>query len=282
MLAGVWVLVLLPLMDVLMTFGWASRIPVPTVIDYRGAVRTLDETLISWTGLYKSSVFCIGVVLLFSKERGRRRSALDWTRRWGVICSYVVALLAAASSLVLPALVLAGIAAVFLSMPLKYQPPATQWCVEVSYVCLRYGPYPKNISVAVLAAFSSITILLACVSLLGALRSSGPKILARILLIPLALFAVMHVGQAGWFCLRLPGVTETDLHYLGTYFRPDFLVRYIAASSAPQGVRGIWTMSISVNEFAVEVLKWCIVLAIAVWLSIAQIAARWRGRKYTQ
>src|SRR3954469_9898860 len=45
MLAGMWILVLLPLMDALKAFGWASRLPGPTVLDYRGTVRTLDETL---------------------------------------------------------------------------------------------------------------------------------------------------------------------------------------------------------------------------------------------
>src|SRR5882724_2784588 len=48
MLAGTWVLVLLPLMDVLTTFRWASRVPVPRVFDFRGAVRTLDDTLVCW------------------------------------------------------------------------------------------------------------------------------------------------------------------------------------------------------------------------------------------
>src|SRR6476619_8383546 len=38
MLAGAWVLVFLPLMDTLMASGWASKIPVPTVFDYRGTV----------------------------------------------------------------------------------------------------------------------------------------------------------------------------------------------------------------------------------------------------
>src|SRR5262249_10316918 len=89
-LAGLWVLVFLPLMAVLGAFGWASRIPVTSVFDYRGAVRTLDETFCSTDGVFEPLVFCIGVVLLFSKERGRRRNHLDWTRRWGVLCSYVV------------------------------------------------------------------------------------------------------------------------------------------------------------------------------------------------
>src|SRR5687768_7166083 len=131
-LAGAWVLVLLPLMDVLTASGWASSAPVPTVFDFRGTVRTLDDTLLCGTGVYQPLVFCIGVVLLFSKERGRRGGKLDWTRRWGVVCSYVVLLLCAVPVLFIGALVLAGIAALFQSMPAKYQPGVTQLFVDVS------------------------------------------------------------------------------------------------------------------------------------------------------
>src|SRR5687767_2120990 len=109
MLAGAWILVLLPLMNALSAFGWASSVPVPPVFDFRGPL-TLDNTFLYHMLLYESLVFCIGVVLLFSKERGRRRSKLDWTRRWGVICSYVVLLLSAVQVLLIAALVLAGIA----------------------------------------------------------------------------------------------------------------------------------------------------------------------------
>ena len=96
MLAGMWVLIFLPLMDVLNAYRWDASVPVPAVLEYGDSVRTLNDTLLSWPGVYQPLVFCIGVVLLFSKERGRRRSRMDWTRRWGVICSYVVLLLSAA------------------------------------------------------------------------------------------------------------------------------------------------------------------------------------------
>src|SRR5947199_1938403 len=42
MLAGMWVLVLVPLIDVLETFGWASRVPAPRVF-VLSTVRTLDD-----------------------------------------------------------------------------------------------------------------------------------------------------------------------------------------------------------------------------------------------
>src|SRR5258708_39251522 len=95
--------------------------------------------------VYPLLVFCIGVVLLFSKERGRRGDRLDWTRRWGVLCSYVVLLLSAAQVLFIAALVLAGVTALFLSMPLKYQPPVTPLFVQLSTAYPRYGAFTKDL-----------------------------------------------------------------------------------------------------------------------------------------
>ncbi len=285
MLAGAWVLVLLPLMDMLQATGWASRIPIPNVFGY-GAVRTLDETLVCWPfglngwwGAYVPLVFCIGVVLLFSKERGRRRGKLDWTRRWGVICSYVVSLLSAAQFLFVPALALLGIAALFLSMPLKYQPRVTHLFVELSTGYLRYGPYPKAISGFVLVGFSSITMLLACVPLFDALRSSGRRRPAVILVASLALFTLMPLVQTlrillGFQATRtFLGVSiPPSLHY-ELYFWPELLVGHLANLRFGLNLSG-WELI----EFLVEAAKWCIVLAIAIWLSIAQLAA-WRHRR---
>jgi len=81
LLAGVWILLLLPLMDTLREFNFAPHIPVPTLFDFRGTLCTLDDTLLFSTGLYTPVVFCIGIILLFSKERRPRPAPLDWTRR---------------------------------------------------------------------------------------------------------------------------------------------------------------------------------------------------------
>src|SRR5580700_12346543 len=50
MLAGVWVLVLVPLMDGLQKTGWASLLRVPTLLHY-GPV-TLDDTELCTGGVY--------------------------------------------------------------------------------------------------------------------------------------------------------------------------------------------------------------------------------------
>jgi hypothetical protein len=273
MLAGAWILVLLPLVETVQMFRWASSVRVPNVFELPGGI-PLNETLLCYEGVYLPLLFCMGVVLLFSKERGRRPGPFDWTRRWGVLCSYVVFLLSAAGVLFIFAYVMTAIGSLFMSLPPKYQPGVTRLLVEVSTAYLRYGAYPHDGSAGVLVAFSSIAILLACVPLWDALRSSGPKRLATILLAPLALFSLMHLAKAGLYCLGSRSVTLRDIYDLGVYFRPMQLVRPIASLSAGLNMSG------SVfSAFLVEAAKWCIVLAIAVWLSIAQLATWRQDRK---
>src|SRR5688572_26994308 len=228
-LAGVWLLVLLPLMDALKISGLASRVPVPSLFDSRIAAGTLDQTLLG-DNVYRPLIFCIGVVLLFAKEQGRRPHPLDWTRRWGVICSYVVSLISATQILFLGAFVLLGITAAFQNMPLKYEPRVTQFFLAVSTTYLHYGPQSMDFAAVVLTAFSSIGILLACVPLFDALRSSGPKHLAAILLAPLALFSLMHLAQAGRYCLEYPRPTSGDVYLYGVYFQPELLLRRITGT----------------------------------------------------
>jgi len=282
MVAGTWFLVLLPLMQALQAFEWTSNLHVPNVFRFPGALR-LNETLLSHQSVYESLVFCTGVVLLFSKERARRRGRLDWTRRWGVICSYAVFLLSATQVFFIWALVLVGIAAVFQSMPLKYQPAVTRAFVEVSSRYLRYGAYPSNMSGVVLVAFSAIAMLLACVPLFDALRSTGPnrpqrpdrpKHVAAIVVAPLALFALIHLAHAGRYCLGISRLTPTDVFLLGTYFRPQLLVGPIADYSKGGGMSGS-----AFTALLMEAVKWCVVLAIAVWLSISQVAAQRVARR---
>jgi hypothetical protein len=262
MLAGIWVLALIPLMDLLQKTGWASYVPVPNFWGYGSY--NLDDTLACTFGVYPPIVFCIGVVLLFAKERGRRQSRLDWTRRWGIICCYVVALLSTVLRLFLPALVMAGISALFMAMPPKYQPSVTRLFVELSLRILRHGPY-RDTSYCVLIIFSSITVLLACLPLWEALWSSGLRRAAKFVLTPLALFALMNIAQACGVMLGVPMAHTTYL--LGSYFRPALLVWNVDFNW------GVFTPQAKLGLCLVEAVKWCIIFAIAVWLSIAQLAA---------
>jgi hypothetical protein len=216
------------------------------------------------------------VVLLFAKERGRRPGPLDWTRRWGVLCSYVVLLLSATQVLFIGGLVLLGISALFMDMPLNNQPAVTTTLANVSSAYFRYGAYPSQASAVACVAFASFAILLACIPLYDALRSSGPKRAAAILLAPLALFALMHLAQIGRYYVGFLGVPSADVLRYGVYFWPELPVRRIAGLPAPFGVSGS-----GLGAGLVEAAKWCTVLAIALWLSIARLAAWRQGRKPT-
>ena len=133
----------------------------------------------------------------------------------------------------------------------------------------------------VVVTSSSVAVLLACVPLYDALRSSGPKRFAAILLAPLALFALMHLLQAGryWLATRfwigMQGLTPADLYLYSVYFSPAMLLSPIAGLPPGLGV------SASPVAVVVEAVKWCAVLAVAVWLSIAQRAARRQRRRTT-
>jgi hypothetical protein len=269
-LAGAWILVCLPLMDALRAFDWASSVPAPTVVGARDPLRTLDDTFVFWPGVYQPLIFCIGVVLLFSKERGRRRNPLDWTRRWGVLCSYVTLLLSAAPVLYFGSLVLVGISALFLSMPPKYQPGVTDWFARASVSYLRYGPKPKDVAYLVLIAVSSVTLLLACAPLFTALRSTGSKRLPAILLPPLALFALIQFAQAARYALGFSTMTSADFLNYGVYFRPELALTPLVD---PSGLTKMGAPELV--AFFVEIIKWCIVLAVAIWLTFARFAT-WR------
>jgi hypothetical protein len=273
MLLGTWILAFMPFMDVLRHFEWISSVPVPSLFHHTPL--TLDQTFLgdNMMRVDQPLLFCMGVVLLFAKERGRRRHGLEWTRRWGIICSYVTLLLSAAQILFIPAFVLTGIAAVFLTIPLKYQPGVTRLFVEVGPAYLRHVS-PKPISYVVLVVFSLVAILLACVPLLGALRSTGPKRLAAILVASLALFSLAHLGQAGLYCIGSSRVTLDAVAKYGVYFRPQLLVGGIADLQASLSGSG-WALI----ALIVELAKWCAVFAIAVWLSIARLAPRRQGKK---
>ncbi len=273
-LAGTWVLLLLPLMDVVRASQWASNLPIPNVFNFPGALR-LDETLLSYSDVYQSFVFCICIVLLFSKERGRPPGKLDWTRRWGILCSYVLFLLGAADILFIGSIVLASIAALLQGIPLKYQPHATKLFVNASTAYIKYGPNAMRSSTFVAIAFSSITILLACVPLFNALRSTGLKRLATILLIPLALFSLMYLVQATYYWIRFFNLMTPDLFNYEFYFRPGLLVSSVAYLPIGLNLTGP-----QFAAFLIEAAKWSIVFGIAIWLTIAQIMA-WRQLKKT-
>lgn len=266
LLAGLWLLVFLPVMDFVRAFGWASKLPVPQVFDFRGVIQSLDDTLLARNNLFQIVLFTSGAVLLFSRERGLRASRLDWTRRWGILCSYVSFLLSISSILFVASLVLIGIGAVFLRLPAEHQPAATKWIVTASSAYMLYGAHPMTGAGLTLIASSATAVLFACVPLFAALRSAGAKRAAAILVAPLALFAATCLLRVGLsFFVNDPTLFEHEL-----FFRPKILAEQIA-----EMVNRGAGFSVAVG-FWVEAAKWCAVLTIAIWLSVARIRAKGR------
>lgn len=259
MLAGAWILVLVPLGAVIASSGWASGVAVPTPFDFKGALM-LHDTFAFEFHMYEYVTFCIGVVLLFSNERNRRRGRSDWTRRWGVTTSYGVFLLGIPKFANITALVVLGIAALFQSMPLRYQPGVTELLVKLGAGYIYYGPHEGRLAIASLLVFSSVVVMLACAPLYNALHSSGPKALAALLLAPLLIASMVQLSDVARY-----GLGNLSFHtwenYYPFYFNPELLVHGFPYPSF---------------RFIVEAAKWSACLTIAMWLSIAQIMAWWR------
>ena len=270
MLAGVWVLVLVPAMAVMDRYHWSEQIFTPTFLREQGS-QPLEYTYFRM--VYEYLTFCIGVVLLFSKERNRRPGRFDRTRPWGIVASYGVLLLGAIDYAFITALVMIGIAAEFMSMYSRTMPAVTKWFIRLGTGYIYYGPTPSRISDAAVAAFSSIVLLLACVPLFNALRSSGPKVAAAILLAPLVLAAVVQVGQACLFAVNPRASTwpMSSFNDRTFYFNPQLVA---------ESFDDLRTLSLR-REVLVEVAKWLLLVAIAVWLSAAQLMAHFKRRKST-
>ena len=260
MIAAAWVLTLVPLVAVLEDLGWTSRVS-PPKFSHLQAGQSLDETLL--IELYDYLVFCIGVVLLFSREGGRRAGRFDSTRRWGIVGSYLVLLLGFTEFAFIAALVMLGIAAVFHSMPLAYEPAITPWLVRLGRGYLVYGAAPGKVADTALACGSSLVVLLGCVPLFNALRSSGPKVFARVLLIPLVTTSVFQIGGALLSALNPMLLPPQWVTYRWFFFNSSMLAHGLTEFSPTFHTR----------DFFVELAKWLACAGSACWLSIAQIAA---------
>ena len=274
MIAGCWVLAALPLLDLLRRLGLIDRVPVPKLPEFQKVVRSLGDTLLGGPlfGTWPYLPFCVGVVLLFARERGRRRNRLDLTRRWGVFGSYVVALLGLTTFGFIMALVAMGCAALFHTLPIEHQPAITGFLADAGAAYIYYGPQDDGyIAWGALVAASSVTMLLACVPLHDALRSSGPRWAAFAVIAPLAAAAVA----------QLPGavLAGTDHPLQDHWFAPPYYFEPDVSLQLPAAVvhLSVWGVS-SYAHATVEAAKWLAILAAAVWLTIAQVAA-WRTKQ---
>ena len=275
MIAGTWLLTAVPLLMALDKFGWIQSIPVPTFALFKSGVRSLNDTFLLES--YVSLVFCMGSVLLFSKERGRRPSKFDWTRRWGVILSYVLLLLCATRNALLIGLQLTGLAALLHSLPLREQPALTEWVATIAIYLNFYGPSMDVPVWIVQLACAATVVLFACVQLHRALRSSGRKTLAGLLVAVLGVAALVEFVYPVLYLLDRPAnISLIDLlYYNGLYFWPELLT-----SRKMYGHLNLSSDPFLNTIFVGEVIKWAAIFTVALWLSIAQIASWRRGRSW--
>ena len=273
MVAGAWVLVLVPLVEVLRWSGWSDVPLLPDFYEPQFMLQTLDNTFVSWLFYYLA--FCIGVALFFSKERHRQRQALDWTRRWGIFGSYIVLLLGVPAFAPSTFLVAIGIAALFFTLPPANQPWFAESLVKLAYWYFHYGPQLSDAGWLVLAAVSAAVILLACVPIHTALRCSGTKGWAFVFLAPLALTAVWQIAVATLYFAKtsLAGSATPPPEF---YFEPRTLIGYFPSPNSL-----FYPGTVPAAAFVREAAKWLACLAIAVWLTVAQVRAWRHGRDAT-
>ena len=258
-LLGTWILAAIPLHAFVLT-GVAREVVVPTPGDHAVGSLALGETFA--TMVFTFLVFCIGVVLLFSKERFRRREPMDWTRRCGVFGSYLVLGLGTFAHLPVTSLVMIGIAALFHTLPIDQQPAITPFLAEAGWFAGRYLIGNVDAIWHATIAVSAATMLLACVALWRALSASGPRWLAAVLLSPYVVAAVVHLQAAS---VPLVGVDYWLDDYTPTFFFEPFLLY-----DEFGGINPYWGW--------LEWAKCVAMLLIALWLTIAQVRA-WCWRR---
>ena len=222
-----------------------------------------DTLLFTWI-ICEPIIFCIGVVLLFAKERHRQPHPLDWTRRWGILGSSIVALLSAVNILFLPALIAVAISAVFTGIALNFQPQIIGPLTALSTTHLKYGPHPTT--TAALVAFSPLLTLLACVPLFTAMRSCATPRIAIALLSPLALSALLQLGEVSRYPAGWTGVSA--IAPFESFFSPRFALASLTGNLSRT------SPTTAALIIPLESLKYLSLLAITLHLTHAQLLPR--------
>jgi hypothetical protein len=161
-----------------------------------------------------------------------------------------------------------GIAALFITMRLDDQPSQTTMFIKISTGYIYYGAHQSRLQEASLVVFSGILVLLACVPLYDALRASISKVLAAILLAPLAFASLLQMFYATAYLSSAANVSSPKAGHYVFYFDLDTLLRGFVF---PGGSFSF--------DFLIESAKWCAIVLIVLWLSIAQLATLFRKQK---
>ena len=274
--AGLWVLALMPLVPALQYLEIGRQIVVPFRLYGPESGQRLGESFLIHS--YDFILFSVGFVLLFARERGRRRARLDWTKRWGVVGCYFVAIAGAATWTLITSLVLVGITALHYSLPPENQPASTEFMASLSTMGVRYFPQTSDFGYALLPMASALVVLLACVPLRDALRSSlptrRPSAIAVIVLLPLWLTASITVGYLAVMLALSVGALSYDMLPPIYFFESSDLaggtVGFFNATSQTLLAKWQW----------LNWLKYLPILLLAMWFTLAQIHAWIDGRRH--
>ena len=281
--AGLWVLALMPLMDIGTALGVWEALPIPMVFPGDAFSLPLNGTLAEYT--WTHLVFFIGVTLLFAKERGRRPNRLDWTRRWGLLSSAGVLVLGYATYGIILSLVSIGIAALFFSLPLENQPASTLLFHDFGTFTAHYGPMVGwgsnggDHGIFVVVANSTLCILLACGPLWNALRATtGSRWPAIVLIVALGLMALGQLGmigiEYGKFLINPPANGLDDDPAPLFFYAPYPPSLFILNPSVLIETSPLAPFAFDLGR-ATHVLKWLVIVAAAAWVTAAQVLA-WR------
>ena len=274
--AGLWVIVLMPLLPLANELGLVEKIKTPALYGVEATQRLDESFLFDFFSNRDLLFFCVGFVLLFAKERGRRTTRLDWTRRWGVLGCYAVALMGVSMFATIWGLVLIGISALHLTLPIEAVPPQADAMAWMGDRLARYSPQLSDFGWVVLPTASTLVALLACGPLYDALRSSlpsrRPRLMAMSMLLPLALIAG---GTVLWLLIQM-AIHRADVD---RYQMPPFY--FLGSESTARlllgNFDGAFQMRYPLRSGWVDGLKYLTFVVIATWLTIAQFRTWRRG-----
>jgi hypothetical protein len=199
-LLGLWIIVCVPLVDVLKTTGVLKLVPAVNLFGPRTGVESMNDMMIAepWFLFYLPFiVFSMGLALLFTFERGRQVYQLEWTRRMGVFASFIQLFACLCAAATLPVYTAAGISALFMSLPLTNQPQGGEILSSLMWGFVRVG-LSSDWTPWIHSMASIVTLGLASIWLYHAIRSSYGKMLATVLVAGLMLTCTAWMAWAGW------------------------------------------------------------------------------------
>jgi hypothetical protein len=217
-LLGLWVVLCVPLVDLLKHTGAMAYIPAINLFGHRSGLDSMDDMLLgNMLEAESFIVFAIGLALLFSHEAGRQLYFFEWTRRMGIFgsCIHLVGALGCAA--LLPFLAGAGVVKTLLSMPLDLQPGMFEGLIFILTTFPWYLAYDSK-WVLIHAATSYALVCLAAIWLFHAIRSAYGTLTASLLSAGMVGVVVTTLAMLAWaFVEQLLGVKDSLLLFEEMY-----------------------------------------------------------------